>query len=692
MKNFRMKTKLFIMFALTGLIPLVVLSCYIGFSAEREIENEVFRGNKIFASLTQAQLNQYFLEREGNGTVLSTTREVYEGLGMLEEFGKQSDEWTEGYGTMDKLLSAAKEKHGYFNVFLTDTRGRIVYATEDKEAFEGLDLSSRAYFPQAMSGTQNWSELFYSDIVEENIILLATPVLSEGNAGKIIGTINLILNQKRLDEIVHQGAESIGESGDSYLIDETGLLITNTRLGAFAKDAALKKSVDTKTAKVLTNEIKNGNADFTYTGQYDDYLGNPVFGSMSVIKMGDVYKGLIIEVDVNEAFAGINGVRTITQIAVLIAVIIGSAIAYYFARIISTPLSFVVNQATAIANLDMTVDIPEAYRVRKDEIGELAQSFHGVVNNLRNIIRQISESSQQVAASSEELSAISEQSAGASEQVARTIEGISAGATEQARDTQQGAARAENLGQIVEQDHVYTKELNLSTNSVASLIGDGLEIVEELTEKTDASSTAAEEVCQSILKANESSVEIGQVSNVIASIAAQTNLLALNAAIEAARAGENGKGFAVVAEEIRTLAEQSTDSTKTIDNIVKELQNNVEGAVETVQRVTGILTEQAGSVKVTEEKYQEIARAIQKAEHTVKNLTISGQNVGQSKDEILKIMQNLSSIAQEYVASTQEVTASVEEQTASAEEIARTSEELSGLAQKLNHVIGRFKI
>src|SRR5690606_33235105 len=101
-----------------------------------------------------------------------------------------------------------------------------------------------------------------------------------------------------------------------------------------------------------------------------------------------------------------------------------------------------------------------------------------------------------------------------------------------------------------------------------------------------------------ILRTNDSAKKISQASQVIANIAGQTNLLALNAAIEAARAGEAGRGFSVVAEEIRKLAEESENSTKIIDEIVEDLQQNAANAVDMVEKVSMIVAEQATNANV----------------------------------------------------------------------------------------------
>ncbi|MCC5909587.1 MAG: methyl-accepting chemotaxis protein [Clostridiaceae bacterium] len=327
----------------------------------------------------------------------------------------------------------------------------------------------------------------------------------------------------------------------------------------------------------------------------------------------------------------------------------------------------------------------------KDEIGELSHMINTMFQQVGFLIKNIADTSQQVAASSEELTATSQQSATAADEVARTIEEIAKGANDQAKDTEKGVEHITALGELIEKEQQYIKQLNSSTNDVTILKDEGFEIVKDLVEKTNMNNKSSKEVQEIIVNTNESAEKIENASQMIKNIAEQTNLLALNAAIEAARAGEAGRGFAVVAEEIRKLAEQSNEFTEEIAGIIKELTDKTGHAVHTMQEVGKIVASQTKSVELTNEKFEGIDNAIEKMKEVITSINESGRGMEGKRDEIIGIIENLSAISQENAAGTEEASASVEEQTASMEEIANASDALARLAEEMQGSIAKFK-
>lgn len=251
-------------------------------------------------------------------------------------------------------------------------------------------------------------------------------------------------------------------------------------------------------------------------------------------------------------------------------------------------------------------------------MGNIGMALISLQNSLKTVVKQIANSSENVAASSEELTATTEQSLNATEQVANAIEEVARGANEQAIETEKGANKITELGEEIERSHKYAEEVLNSADIIVKKMNEGLVSVDDLTNKTEESVRANNEINQKIINTNNSSEQIKKASNVIASIADQTNLLSLNAAIEAARAGEAGKGFAVVADEIRQLAEQSSKSTSEIDIIVKELKENTDAVVQAMKKIMDISNEQEASVKITGLKFKEISEAIEVAQIGIK--------------------------------------------------------------------------
>ena len=190
----------------------------------------------------------------------------------------------------------------------------------------------------------------------------------------------------------------------------------------------------------------------------------------------------------------------------------------------------------------------------------------------------------------------------------------------------------------------------------------------------------------------DKSQKIGQILEVIRGISEQTNLLALNAAIEAARAGEDGKGFSVVADEIRKLAEQSRNSVKEIDLIIKKVQEGVETAVSKMDVSKQLAEEQVVTLKNTVVAFDNIAQEINAVTNKILVVSESTSVLGKNAAQVGDAMTGIARVANQTAASTQEVAASTEEQSSTVNQITDAAEDLSHLAVQLQESISNFKL
>lgn len=579
------------------------------------------------------------------------------------------------------FFEAEAKRKGYDFFAIADGNGKATIFTSGQQI---NDVSDREFFQKAIDGEATVSDLIFSELDGKPVIIYATPMRVNN---KVIG----VFYGRKDGFILSDIARDIyyKETGAAYIINNQGITV-----GQDDTDIVLAQSnpiEDAETDKSFKNlaevtlrmiEGERGFGEYTFGSDTKMVGFAPIEGSPWMMSL---------TVETREILEGINTLLIIFGILCLVIVVIGGIVVSIISSKISRPIISAVVATERIASLDMTQDIPEILLKRTDEVGKLGNAVQSLTHNLRAIIGQISLSSDQIYLTSEELTSASQQSATASEEVTRTAEEIARGAEEQARNTEEGSLQGVLLGESMEKDLGYMKELNLASHKVIEALNEGLIEIENLSAITDESNKATREILDMIVKTNESSNEIGQAGAVITSIAAQTNLLALNASIEAARAGDAGRGFAVVADEIRKLAEQSTASTKAIDAIVKELQNNASNAVKTMEEVSFIVDQQTNSVTSNKDKYHLISDYMKDAEQAIEKLNVSSKDMEAMKDIILDKLQNLSAIAQQNSAGTQQVTATMEEQTTSIQEIASASGNLTSQGENLQAIINRFK-
>ncbi|WP_069998625.1 methyl-accepting chemotaxis protein [Cellulosilyticum sp. I15G10I2] len=547
------------------------------------------------------------------------------------------------------------------------------------------DLGDREYVKKALAGEVNTSELIISGVTNELVLMYAAPIQKQG---KVVAALIGRRDGNALSII--SDTIGFGEEGYGYILDSTGTVVGHSNRDLVSERFnAIEQVKEDETVKSLAALVTKVLEEKTGIGEYF-YNGDHLYAGYAPI--ANTNWSLVITADRQEVLGALSNLRRDTLVITLIILLISIASAYLVGNAIAKPIIAITKHSKKIADLDITQNVPTDLLNKKDEIGGLSKALQSITDNLRNIINEISRSSEQMASSSEQMTATSEQSAHAAEQVSKAVEEIARGASEQAQNTEEGASKAMKLGEAIETDLTYIQNLSSASQKVGEAIDEGLGEIEKLAKISGESREATHKVQQGIIKTNDSVNKIGEASTVIGFIADQTNLLALNAAIEAARAGEAGRGFAVVAEEIRKLAEQSTISTKAIDEVVRELQNNSKASVEIMENVSVILNEQQDRVENSKNKYMSISEAIQASEQLVKKLNNSSKQMDKMKDEILSTIQNLSAIAEENSVSTQEVSASVEEQTASMEEIASASEGLADLAQNMQTIISRFKL
>lgn len=302
--------------------------------------------------------------------------------------------------------------------------------------------------------------------------------------------------------------------------------------------------------------------------------------------------------------------------------------------------------------------------ISTDEVGQLAERFNAFAQKVHDLVSEVIQATHEVASAATEIAASSEEMArGMGEQkdqvmqISAAVEQMSASVVEVAQKSMDAAQNAEESGRVAEDGGAVVSDTVQTMRHIRESVSASSKIVEELGRRGD---------------------EIGEIIAVINDIADQTNLLALNAAIEAARAGEHGRGFAVVADEVRKLADRTTQATEEVAKTIRAIQTETKVAVERMD--SGNKQVEQGVVRASEagESLERIMTRAREVSGMIQSIAAAAEQQSAAGTQISRGVESISAVT------TQAATG--------AAEAASAAEQLSHKAEELQKLVGQFKV
>lgn len=612
------------------------------------------------------QVEKYFSPFERMVEQLAIDPDVQEILETTTKGEKMTE--NDIYSTvLDKMVNVANlDTDNIQGVFVADIDSNASITSGGTISGDDYDITTRAWYDCIQSGETVLTKPYTSASTGKTILSAATPVYDSKN--NVVGVAGIDVG---IDTIMNMmGDYTIGANGYTMLLTNDGTFVYHPNsdlIDTQIQDMNISDNVGEAITSQSTELLKY-KADGAIKYGCIMPSGNTGFVVLSCIPKGQYYSSLIVAV-------------TMLLVVIIAGIVF---ILFLIGRLsgkIVKPLAELNSVAIELANgnLDVTIESKT-----NDEVGELGRSIGKTVDRLKEYIDYIDEISDVLADMADgklaiklkyayvgEFQKVKDALINISNSMTEVMTSIVEGANQVSAGSDDLANAAQNMAENTENQAASIEELLASATTVAEQVKDNRDNSEksatytnEVADVMESSKTKMLQMREAMDKIQESSKQVVGIIKAIEDIASQTNLLSLNASIEAARAGEVGKGFAVVAGEIGGLANQSANAVNTTSSLINVSLDEIEKGNEIVNDVMESLDDAVERVRVANGMIQDTAQMAD----------VQMKNIDQIRDAI------------------QEMAQVVQDNSAMAEETSATSEELAAQSVTLNDLVQRFEI
>ncbi|MGI0020203.1 MAG: methyl-accepting chemotaxis protein, partial [Nitrososphaera sp.] len=403
----------------------------------------------------------------------------------------------------EKFRQATGMEDGFYKFKMASSDGRVFISSDQSEV--GSNLSQDARFQQAMSETVSFVE--YDKEAKMGTRMILVPV--RDGSSDALGVLYASVHTNVASQIL-LNREGLGESGETYLVNGYGLMISESR---FVEGAGFNQVVN---SLPVSECFENGK---TVNGIYPDYRGIPVYGASACEK--DAGFVLLAEYDVAEINAPVTNLQNqYLLIGGPMAGAVGVA-AFFISRSVSRPIVSISNVARKVSEGDLTVDVQEMKS--KDEIGRLSHSFTEMVKSIRDLVKETQTDSFTLSSTAEQLAASTEEVNASISQVSTSVQQIAKGTQDQAKRLEENNRTAEELKETMSGIYRNAEEVAAQATQTGRTAQSGQTAAADAAQRMSKIHEFVTKAVTDIKGISEKSVQIADALGVINSISDKTN-------------------------------------------------------------------------------------------------------------------------------------------------------------------------